>query len=96
MRGGVVERGWQHGTVSDDEAPEFVWDRHRPLSDAERHRLDERRRKAGGVLGAAMLAMGSIIEPAKTHAAAVEVDAEADNDDDPLGEVGFGRLPPLG
>ena len=49
----------------------------------------------GGVLGAAMLAIGEIIEPTKTGVA-IEQTAESDSDtDDPLAGLDFGELPPL-
>lgn len=56
----------------------------------------ERRQKAskGGVLGAAMLAVGDIIEPTKVGAD-VEIVAQADDDTDPLAGLDFGDLPPL-
>lgn len=49
----------------------------------------------GGVLGAAMLAIGEIIEPTKTNVT-IEQTADADRDtDDPLADIDFGSLPPL-
>ena len=47
----------------------------------------------GGVVGAAMLAVGEIIEP---HKAEVSIEQQADVDtDDPLAGLDFGSLPPL-
>lgn len=47
----------------------------------------------GGVLGAAMLAVGDLIEPNKTD---VTIEQAADTDgDDPLAGLDFGDLPPL-
>lgn len=47
----------------------------------------------GGVLGAAMLAVGELIEPTKTDVV-IEQPADTDNDD-PLAGLDFGDLPPL-
>lgn len=47
----------------------------------------------GGVLGAAMLAVGEIIEPTKTDVAVEQ--AADESTDDPLGGLDFGELPPL-
>ena len=57
----------------------------------------ERKKRAGGVrggvIGAAMLAVGEIIEP---HKAEVTIEQQADVDsDDPLAGLDFGSLPPL-
>jgi len=47
----------------------------------------------GGVLGAAMLAVGEIVEPTKTD---VSIEQAADSpEDDPLKDLDFGSLPPL-
>lgn len=79
------------------EPSKFVWEQDRELTPEERQRLEERRKKTGAsqALGAAMVALGELIEPAKAHTVAMEqVNDEDDGDDLPV-DLDFGKLPPL-
>ncbi|MGI9621490.1 MAG: hypothetical protein ACR2PK_01540 [Acidimicrobiales bacterium] len=56
------------------------------------------KKKAGGavnVLGAAMLAIGDILEPEKTDVEIVQADDDDDRIDDLPFKIDFGDLPPL-
>lgn len=78
------------------ESSKFVWDQDRELTDEETARLEARRKKSGAsqALGAAMVALGEIIDPSKAHAVAVAEVADDDGDDLPV-DLDFGKLPPL-
>ena len=60
-------------------------------------RADRRSQRRSSVLGAAMIAVGEILEPEKTHVD-IEIEAEAPEDEsyDLPFTVGFGDLPALG
>ena len=78
------------------ESSNFVWDQHRELTADEQERLDARRKKSGAsqALGAAMIAVGDIIDPSKSHMAVVAEVGDDREDDLPFG-LDFGKLPPL-
>lgn len=80
------------------EPSKFVWEQDRDLTEEEQARLEERRKKSGAsqALGAAMVALGEIIDPSKAKTVAVvQVDDDHADDDLPV-ELEFGKLPPLG
>jgi hypothetical protein len=78
------------------EPSKFVWEQDRQLTEEEQARLDERRKKSGAsqALGAAMVALGEILDPSKAHTVAVAEVSDDDGDDLPV-DLDFGKLPPL-